>query len=185
MGPSSIRYLRRSIGFIWVVALLALLAVLAVVQLAPHTGRSTFIVRGGSMEPSIPLGSMIAVAPVDPGAVAVGDVVTIRADNGIVLTHRVLAVETQDGAPTFRLKGDANADADPTLVPARALVGRLELTVPLAGYLLAFLSMPSGMLSVLSMLGSLLLAQWLLEDLERTASAGEPAAGVAPGPASA
>jgi hypothetical protein len=55
----------------------------------------------------------------------------------------------------------------PTLHPASAISGVVRLSAPVAGFLLAYLTIPSGILSVISLLGSLLVSLWLLEDLEK------------------
>ena len=165
--------LRAGLGFAW----LALLAALVAVALLPHvvrfSGGDAFVIRGGSMEPTIPLGSLILVQPIDPDAVTVNDVITVRSDNGVVYSHRVSQVIDEGAERRFQLRGDANESPDGRLVPARALIGRVEGHLPLAGYLVALLSVPSGVMSLLSMLGSLLLATWLLEDLESSDAGGQ------------
>ena len=84
-------------------------------------------------------------------------------------------------ASTSQTKGDANAEPDPSLIPATAVIGRVELTVPYAGFGVALLSSMQGILFLVSLAGVLLAATWLLETLEedqrealhrRTAGAG-------------
>lgn len=161
------RQTRRAVGLLWLVVLVALLAPVVVSHIAPRTGRSIFIIRGASMTPTIPLGSLIAVAPVDPKAIAVGDVITVKGANKVVYTHRVVAINNAIDEPRFVLKGDANDAPDGGLAEVRHIVGRVESFAPVLGYLLALLSTPSGVISAMSMLGCLLLSYWLLEDLER------------------
>jgi signal peptidase I len=101
----------------------------------------------------------------------VGDVVTIRADNGVLVTHRVAGAVEVGGERQLQMRGDANSSPDPASVPAQSVVGRIAWYAPLAGYALFLLSIPSGMLACLSLLGALLLMYWLLEDLELHARA--------------
>jgi signal peptidase len=185
MGTRWIRLLRRSAGLLWVALFVSLLAVTALPPDAAHTGRTVFVIRGGSMEPMIPLGSLILVAPRDASALAVGDVVTVRADNGVVYTHRIRRVLEDGPARRFELQGDANASPDGRLVPARAVIGRADVHIPFAGYLTALLATPSGVVSVIATLGCLLLAIWLLEDLERGSRPARPGRGGEPVPAPA
>jgi signal peptidase len=161
MLPIPIRLTRRVIGLV-TIALLGILVVFSLItHLAPLTGRELFTISGGSMEPAIPIGSMVAVTRTDPMTIVAGDVVTIRADNGVVITHRVARVIDRPEGKFFELKGDANASPDPVLAPARAIVGRVGESVPAAGYLRAFLSTIPGVIATLSFVGALALV-WLL-----------------------
>ena len=135
-------------------------------HLAPAIGREVFIVRSGSMEPSIPVGSVIIVSAVRPERLRTGEVVTIEAPAGVVITHRILSVEEVNGERHFQLKGDANPSPDPALVPVSWLVGRLTVAIPLLGYFLAYLSTPFGIMAALAMAGSIVTASWVLEDVE-------------------
>lgn len=157
---------RRTIGLIWI-ALVALLVTISLfTHLAPLLGREVFIIIGGSMEPSIPTGSLVVTSPTDAMAIVVGDVVTIRADNAVVVTHRVTQVLDLPDGRFFEVKGDANEAVDGGLVPARAIVGTVDLHVPYAGFAKAFLSKPAGLIAALSVLGGLFVAYMLLGLLE-------------------
>jgi signal peptidase I len=134
---------------------------------APLVGRQSIVIGGGSMEPAIGLGAAIVVSPVDPAALGVGDVVSLQVGpEGTTFTHRIIALVDRPDGRWIRTQGDANAAPDPTLVPATAVLGRVELVLPLAGYLLALLSLPMGVMFVLGMAATLLAIAWLLESLE-------------------
>jgi signal peptidase len=168
--PKTISLARRATGAILAALLLCLLGIVGVMQLGERTGHPVFVIRGHSMEPGVPFGALVVDDAVAPEAIVPGDVITIRAENGVVFTHRVVSViPTADGL-TFQTRGDANGTADPVPMPAAAVIGRTSFYIPFAGILAGLLSMPSGMLSLLSMLAALLLLLWLLEDLEREAS---------------
>lgn len=104
----------------------------------------------GSMEPTIPTGSVALVQPVAPAQIAAGDVLTVRTDEmDISVTHRVTAVndpaditrarEDQGLAPStvdrgqtavIRMQGDANEVEDPqpyvvTEGEAKAVLGHV------------------------------------------------------------
>jgi len=171
MGTRWITYLRRSIALAWFASLCALLGLALASHVAPHTGHTLLIIRGASMEPAIPLGALVALRSVDSQSVSIGDIVTTRADNGVLVTHRVAEIVDPGAERLLRLRGDANPTPDTALVPAAAVVGRVSSFAPLAGYALFLLSVPSGILACLSMLGALLLAYWLVEDMELAARA--------------
>ena len=131
------------------------------------TGGSTLVVGGGSMEPAIPLGSVVVATPVAPADVVVGDVVSLRVgDRKTIFTHRVTRLITREGAVWLATKGDANGAADPSIVPATAIIGRVSLTIPLAGYLVTSLNSIQGVLLLLSLGVFVLVGAWLLETLE-------------------
>jgi signal peptidase len=139
----------------------------------PLTGRLTFVVSGPSMAPTLAVGSAIIVEPVDPATLAVGDIVSVR--NGptrAVFTHRITRIVRRDGSTWLETKGDANGSPDPSLVPAADVLGRVSVAIPVAGYLLAVGSHPSGIVLVAAVGLLLLVAAWLL-DPKRSASAVE------------
>lgn len=79
-----------------------------------------FAIVSDSMEPAIPTGSMIVdEKPEHPADVKAGTVITFKYNNGtetILITHRVVAVETQDGVTRYITKGD-NAKANDAFKP--------------------------------------------------------------------
>jgi signal peptidase len=163
-----IRHARRVVGLIGIAFFGILLILTLFVHAVPLTGRQLFVVGGGSMEPSIALGSLVITSPIDPMTIAPGDVVTIRADNGVVVTHRVRRVIDVAEGRYFELKGDANPNPDPSLVPARAIVGSAAQSIPLAGFAQQYLATVPGMVSALGILGALFLLHLLLEVPERS-----------------
>ena len=168
------RNLGRATGIIRRVLDALLLALIVVVlggvvlgKLVPLTGRQTIVIGGGSMEPAVPLGSAVIIKPVDAAALKVGDIVSLKAGpQNALYTHRIVAVVDRPDGRWVQTKGDANADQDPTLVHASAIVGRTEVVIPLAGYLIVLLSIPAGVLFLIGLAASLLAGAWLLESLE-------------------
>jgi signal peptidase len=160
------RHTRRGVGFIWIALFVVLVGFALATHVAPLAGRQLFIIIGGSMEPAIPIGALVVAAPTDAMTITPGRVVTIRADNGVVITHRVKSVVDLPEGRFFELKGDANESADSGLAPARAIVGTADQYIPYAGYALAFLSKPAGLIAALSVLGALFVAYMLLKLLE-------------------
>jgi signal peptidase len=181
MNLSLIRLARRSVGCVGTALFVVLVGFSLFTHAMPLTGRELFTIIGGSMEPSIPVGSLVIATPVDAMTVAVGDIVTIRDDSGTIVTHRVTRVVDAAGGRSFEMKGDANQAPDGGLVPSRALVGVAGQFIPYAGYARAFLSTTIGLIASFSFLIALVLFYLLLGMLEpqrpeMSTEAGEPAA---------
>lgn len=155
---------RAAVRLTWLAATVFVLALAVIPHLLPVLGREMYVVRGGSMEPAIPLGSVIVITHVDPQQIAVGDVVTFRAPNSTVVTHRVVGLPQSDYL-NFETKGDASAATDPIVVPAWALIGRVELFAPSIGTIMTVLSSTIGAVATLGLLGGLLLAVKFMDEV--------------------
>ena len=154
-----------------VALVLVIMLLAALPHVAPRLGYDPLVIRGGSMEPAIPIGSLVFVQNVDSAAIRVGDVVTIKADNDVVFTHRVIGITTSGDALSFQTQGDANESPDVALAPSRAIVGRVASFVPTLGYLLVILSTTKGMLTALALGAFLFLFGRLVDDLRGGAAA--------------
>ena len=100
----------------------------------------------GSMEPAIPVHSLVVVKETDPSDLAVGDIITFHATDealeGSLNTHRITGVTDQGGSLAFRTKGDANAAEDASLVPAANVVGRVVFVSAGLGVAVSLLTNP-------------------------------------------
>jgi signal peptidase len=171
--------LRRLLDALLIALILVVLVGVVLGKLVPLTGRETIVIGGRSMEPTLPLGAAIVNGPVDPAILAAGQIVSLKAGpQNTLYTHRIVAVVDQADGRWVQTKGDANPEEDPTLVPASAIVGRTELIIPLAGYLIALLSMPAGVMFIIGLAASLLAGAWLLESVESDGSRSRRAAPV-------
>jgi len=127
-------------GVVLGVLLAALLALVVVPRLL---GWAPLTVLTGSMEPTIPTGSQVVVAPVpDVETLEVGDVITVMPfpDDSTLVTHRIVGrTDTADG-PSFTTQGDANDVVDAWEVTETQIRGEVRYWVPLAGYAATALS---------------------------------------------
>lgn len=161
-----LRSIRRLLDLVLIALVAVVLGVVLYSTLGPRFGHAVIVIRGASMEPAIPLGSAVDVVPVNPADLRPGDVVTLREANGTLVTHRISRlVQLPDGL-YVETKGDANPTTDPTLLPVTAVTGRVDFTAPNVGYLIYMLGEPAGVISIIALALTLLLAIWLLEDLE-------------------
>ena len=157
---------RRGLEIALLVLILGSLGLAAFAQAAPLLGGGLYSVRSESMTPFLGVGELVGVQEVAPEGIAVGDVITIQLASGSTVTHRVVEIIPTDGPPMFRTRGDANGGPDPVNVTADQVVGRLAWHLPLLGFLLAMLSMPTGLAALFSVGATLLTAIWLLDEVE-------------------
>jgi signal peptidase I len=161
-----LRILHRLLEVGLVAYVVTVLGLAAMVQLLPNIGHGLFAVRSDSMAPDLRAGDLLMVDRVSPDEVRVGDVVTVTIGAGATVTHRIVAVVPTDNGPMYTTKGDANATADPVAHRGDQLRGRLALALPMLGYLLAMLTMPSGIAALFSIGATLLTAVWLLDEID-------------------
>jgi signal peptidase len=174
--------MRRILFAAWLALSGLLLLAVAASHLVPLTGYHLVVIRGASMEPTIHLGALAVEGRIASGEIVPGDVVTLTLPSGTLVTHRVLRVVEEGGTSQLETRGDANPAPDPALVPATEATGIVRFSIPLAGYVVAWLNLPSGMLSVLALLGSIFIGLYLMEDLEQEARTGTvPRAAAHPG----
>lgn len=115
--------------------MLALAAVVIVVPAA--TGSVPLTVLTGSMEPTLPPGTLIVVRPVDPADIRIGDAITYQIESGKpeVVTHRVISLtSSSDGGRSFITQGDNNDAPDARPVIAEQVQGRVWYSVPWLGW---------------------------------------------------
>lgn len=112
-------------------------------------GLTPYAVLTGSMEPELPVGSLIFVRSVDPADIQVGDDITFKLQSGSLATHQVWKVDT--AAQTFYTQGIANKDQDGNIMHDGApvawsnVVGSPVFCIPYLGYINRFCTTPPGM----------------------------------------
>lgn len=93
-------------------------------------GFSLFRVITGSMEPEIPVNSLLVCKKTPIEKIQVGDIVCFKSLNpkllGSVVTHRVVSVQTTEGKTMLETKGDANLTADAEWVDETNLIGKVN-----------------------------------------------------------
>lgn len=126
------------------------LSVLTIV-LIPHTSNFEMLtVMSPSMSPTIPMGSVIILDTENINEIIVGDIVTFRSFEIMEenVTHRVVNVVGNRNGLMYRTQGDANSAADRDFVSHSSINGKYLFHFPLVGYLIQFVRMPVGLLSV-------------------------------------
>lgn len=128
-----------------VVLILAGLSLLTMLPL--RTPIKPFIVLTGSMNPTIPTGSIAFVERGFEG-LKIGDIVTFKRPDKPVdnVTHRIVKEENVDGKTVYITRGDANNSDDLWKVRKEAIWGKALFNVPLLGYVISFSKTKPGVI---------------------------------------
>ncbi len=139
-GGILIPVLCRIAGIFLIVMVLAFGAALVIPQ---GMGYGTYNIMSGSMEPDIPIGSIIYVKPVEPSGIEPGEIIVYNrrvSDEeydpvGFVVAHRVVSVSQMQSE--FRTKGDANETEDINPVKFSEVLGVVTFHLPFLGQFMA------------------------------------------------
>lgn len=112
-------------------------------------GWGNAVVMSGSMEPELPIGSLVIIK--NQNDYSIGDVVTYEEENSTLVTHRLLSLNN-DVAVT---KGDANNTND-SPIKTEQIRGKVQAVLPRAGNVLLWLKSPVGVVLLL-LLGGILI----------------------------
>ena len=135
-GGMFIPALCNVIGTLLIIAVIATSIPLAIPTLL---GYEIYNVTSGSMEPELPVGSVIYVKPVEPKTIQEGDIIAFYVD-ATVVTHRVVKNRLVEGE--FVTKGDANEMEDFSNARYSDLIGCVKYHFPYLGNYLMIYSNP-------------------------------------------
>ena len=101
----------------------------------------SFYVRSASMSPAIPVGALVIAERASADELRPGDVIVFsRPDRpGMMIVHRIDAIEETSSGRVFITKGDANATADAWQVPATGDGWRAVHSISRVGFTVGWL----------------------------------------------
>ena len=153
--------LKKICGFLSTILLIFLFA-LAVILIGPNLlGMKSLAVLSGSMEPKIPVGSIVIIYDVEPDELQTGDVITYNLGGGTLVTHRVVEVDVDN--QSIITKGDANEVEDGAPVSFSQVVGKMKMHVPYLGYISIYIRTPLGIAATCGVLIVVVLLTFLPE----------------------
>ena len=133
-------------NFLSTIILVVLLAAAAVILVPMLLGYKEMAVLSGSMEPTIPVGSLVYVKPVEASELEVGDVCTYYLSDGeTFVTHRVMSIDPD--AQTLVTQGDANDTPDGDIQFSQ-VYGRADFHLPYLGIVIQNIRTPVGIMSI-------------------------------------
>lgn len=102
-------------------------------------GYSMYVVKTGSMAPTINPGSLVIIKKVLPNDIKKGDIITFKgSEKGILFTHRVYEIKQKNPLKIIT-KGDANSSVDLNFLNEKSIVGKLVFSVPYVGNIISFI----------------------------------------------
>ena len=135
-----------------VIIILFAVVVLLVVVMTPKgeapsiLGYSFFRVMTGSMEPDMPVGSLIVVEETPMQDLGEGDVISFYSRDpslmGAVNTHRIVDISKDEEAYLFQTKGDANNVVDRYITREEDVIGKVVFTSLIMGKMIRLASNP-------------------------------------------
>ncbi len=124
-------------------------------KLAEREGKTPpfglYTIISPSMTPNIKVYDVVFVKNVDTSTLKVNDVITFYSTNaffgGTPITHRIVEVlNVPETGIMYRVKGDANEDADQEKVLPENVIGKVIFKIPQLGKLQFFLASKTGWL---------------------------------------
>ena len=104
-------------------------------------GYQIYDVVSGSMEPEIPVDSVVYGKETLPEEIKEGDVAAFRS-SGSVIIHRIVEKRIVEGQ--FITKGDANTQVDIEKIPYDAMIGVVTFHIPFLGVVMTVLTSNVG-----------------------------------------
>lgn len=131
-------------------------------------GYQVYTVITGSMEPEIPTGSLVYTKEIPPEEVEEDDVIAFygSVDQRAIITHRVVSNQIVSGE--IITKGDANEQPDPMPVFYDSVIGKVELSIPVIGRILALVASWTGKMIAIGMIVSSVLLHLLAGALRKS-----------------
>jgi len=151
--------MRKKIKEIVSVLIVVVLVLPAIIYAIPFIvdGYYSSVIMSGSMEPAVPVGSIVVTQKIDVDNVKAGDIIVFQRSDSKTL-HRVIDKIVENDSYYFKTKGDANEDPDPWTVQPDQVHGALLLTIPYYGYLIYFAGTPIGFVLMVIIPAILLIA---------------------------
>ena len=124
-------------------------------KLAEREGKnppfSLYTIISPSMTPNIKVYDVVFVKNVDTSSLKVNDVITFYSTNaffgGTPITHRIVEIlNVPETGIMYRVKGDANEEADEEKVLPSNVIGKVMFKIPSLGKLQFFLASKTGWL---------------------------------------
>lgn len=160
-----VEVMRKIGGFISTIIGIAAIVLIALTGGAKLIGYTPYAITSGSMIPEYPVGSIVYVKDVEPDMLQVGDDVSFYLEEDVVATHRIREINNEEryirtyGIHNKDSNGNQINDANP--VDFDCIIGRVEGSLPIVGYVYLFVGTTTGKIVVLSVVGMIIICELL------------------------
>lgn len=139
------------------------LIILVLLLFVPNfIGYKSMAVISGSMEPNIPVGSIVYVKDAGFDDFKVGDIMSYQISGSTMVTHRVESIDKK--SRSIVTKGDANDTVDSSPVKESQIVGKVAFSIPVIGFISIYMKTPLGIAIICGIVFILILLN-LIPDL--------------------
>ncbi len=123
-----------------------------------------YVVVSGSMEPTIPTGSLCFINKhAAYSSIKVNDIIAYKAPTGANVTHRVVSI-TSEGIET---QGDRNNTSDGFSTNPNNFLGKNIFSIPKLGFAIREMQTTTGKIIVVTTAVVILMASFLMDDTKR------------------
>lgn len=166
-----IKILRKIIDIIFWIAAVLLLILLFLLGGVRLFGYTPYVITSGSMIPVYPVGSVVYVNGVNPEELEAGDDISFYMTEDVVATHRIGGVDKAGKCViTYgvnNLDSEGNQINDAKAVDFDHIIGRVEYSIPIVGYVYMLIRTTSGKAGVIIIVLSLFAVSRILQYLEK------------------
>lgn len=146
----------------WVATVLVTVAIILVAL--PMLGQLEYrTIMSPSMEPDIPVGSLVIIKKTDRENIRVGDVITFASSGDIPITHKVVGYElSQDALITH---GIANDEGVNEITPYKNVIGKVAFSIPWLGKPFLLISSKRGKIIAITIIAVLYIVSVFFETI--------------------
>lgn len=157
-----VRIAQTALGIFLLSGAFGLLLAVLVGVVPLFMGHHPYVIISGSMEPTIQTGSLVLTRAVPRTEIGVGDVIAFnpRPEAALPVVHRIVALTERNGTRYATTRGDANT-GDDTEIALSGAVLKVEVALPLIGYIVYYAAQPFGTLMLVWIPLGLLVLMWL------------------------
>lgn len=112
-------------------------------------GIKPMIVLSGTMETEIYTGDMAIVKEINVKELKQGDIIAFKNSENIILTHRIVKIEENNGDLEFITKGDNNDSNDDETIKENQIEGKYIFKIPGLGNFMMYLQKPQALLMII------------------------------------
>lgn len=158
------KVLKRTLSIVRNVIFVAIIAFALTIGISFLMGYRGYIIKSGSMEPTIPTGALSIVdTKYNYEDIVENDIVCFVLPNDVKVTHRAISI-TPEGIET---KGDNNDLSDGISTRKDNFIGKNVFSIPELGFILSFFLTTKGKIILITVIAFIILASFLIPEKKK------------------